>query len=354
MSYHQVWQLYREGKDIADIASQTHLKQRQVEEIIREELDKRIRNRVIFAGVASLMFATVFFLSLSKQFNFFGRSSGIDSSTRLQIVSQNKTHFLKKAPKDRWQVNKGQLAEANFDFLISLRNQVKTMVESALSENESIPEVEKEKKFFSGNLVVSYYYQGATMIPFAGNNQETLGNHLEIVLVADGYQTEPRIKKALSLYDNQWRAVLISAVEMSIPWFNSLITHQLFHAWMDRSQSAKSSTYNQSWDEEELKAFEIERKVLGLQTQGRYLAKIYSVLKRIGEPDTLADFYAKVSLEDLQSLDSLFPQATYLERGMRLSKFYFDLSDSWLIGKYSGEELQKKRIENYRFFLSNI
>lgn len=245
--------------------------------------------------------------------------------------------YALKTDADGWYIDREPVTSGDFIREQDIKMEIHQHINQCLHlfGSRRVAELKNE---FGSKLFISFFdpARDATRITFGSKSEVqkhialTQRGGLEIVLYGRNAQKHPRIQ-GLFQYDHVWRAVFVPALAMSNPWFCGIFLHELSHASDDRrrvTEKKPSGAFpDPTWVDEEIRAHELERGILNVFTNGRYV------------PALIANITKKEAVSDL---DSLFPSAPEAERRLRNAQFLID-STLLLIEKKGGSVEEKRK-----------
>lgn len=348
MDRKEVWRLHKLGWRPSKIAAKLEGDRSTVEQILEEMTVQKLK-RAIIGGAA---IAIVVFLGVLA-FLYVNKRSTVDQPKPVRQVVER---YLAGRPADRWFLTSAQAQGNEFELLRGLIRETEVRLDHTMQYYRGIPEVAMQHRMFAGKFYISFYtdqFGGTSRHVFQGKPEDSQFNSsfIEVVLYGQGQEHAARINNLPAKYDHEWRALILGAVRFSSQWSAAISLHELEHARLDRegAKSARAPFMSDLWISEELQAHgNVEREVLNEATDGRYIQQLRHIVYNKAQITSLEALHNSITLEDLLSMDEIFEQATQREAALRATQYLFDLGEIWLQGKYSGQELLKLRLANYR------
>ena len=142
-------------------------------------------------------------------------------------------------------------------------------------------------------------------------------------------------------YRSDWKAVLMSGIELPDPIFAGFLFHEFYHALchiVDNFPSAMAPMGSREYIIEEVRGHDFETKIIDAATEGKYLECIDHILDRIGDADGFFDLVSQVTLDELRELDKITgtDQGGLLVKNLVISQYLFSLASKY-IDASSGE-----------------
>jgi hypothetical protein len=131
-------------------------------------------------------------------------------------------------------------------------------------------------------------------------------------------------------------------------WYEARSLHELYHAKQDREKAPGSHAPRRSeaFMAEEVEAHSIAKKVLDLQTKGRYSAVVVKIASAKKAKSMMA-FVSSITSKDLKAIDSLFSRPSSDEAPNRVTQYILDLTNEWIRKNYSVMTARKMEIDAY-------
>lgn len=256
---------------------------------------------------------------------------------------------------DRWLMERHPV-DLTFDHDYAVAKQLTRDVNQAFAQHQSIPVVADMRKEFGGHFYTSFLLAvgDGAMTRFLGRSREEVEkisrdeSRHEVAIYSRSVLGNPRLHGSFLVYDREWRALLIPAIDFSDPgWLDALVIHEMYHGWCLRRNlpSSQAPMLSNAWIAEELAAHELESRVLDDSTAGRYSRRLGEIVGR-SKSKSLDDFLAGLTAADVRSLDELFAPAGKLEGALRTAQYFLNLSLTWIDSQ--GGQNSAAKIRAYR------
>ncbi|MCC7356248.1 MAG: hypothetical protein IT410_01360 [Candidatus Doudnabacteria bacterium] len=275
---------------------------------------------------------------------------------------QTMIEFTSKRPEQQWLFSGSQMEATDLAKFTSVSKSTIQKAENSFKTYSNIPEVKQFADKYSGKLYVSLFssatnapmMMGRTGDAFKGHNDPS---YLEICLFDSKARQNPRNQLTLLSFNPRFNSIMLASIDFKEPWFSAFFLHEMYHVkkFREGAQSSKNNQYGTDlWISEEVESHELETKVLDSATKGKFLAAVNAIVEKRKDQTDVNLIPSSLTLEELNSLDGLFPPCSKDEVPFRLSQYIFTTGFSWLEKRFSGAELQKKKIDYYRFITSQF
>ena len=318
-----------------------------------------VRGFVLFVAVCLISFFVVMVVDPQPKTEMTSKNDDPDRGKIEAQVSMINRHSRNK-PEARWllqtpPVDLNQIQIAPKDSMVKkigggiTENQIVAALERYAKELPIISEILGKYK---DNIQISYFFNGRSFylsLDSSGAHQD----NLEICLVSRD-QFDPNFP-SLAYYDQNWKSLILAAIDYPKVIFDGLVCHELGHA-LRHSQNRLSSTSPPGSDlyiEEEVEMHDLESLVFNLATNGRYFASVDSILDTKNNITDFKDVIFSVSINDMRQLDAIVGQ----EYGGRLSRLiamqhYYALATRYLEGlNLVSGDIVKEKIKFYRWLV---
>lgn len=358
----EIRQLLEQGMSARQIAAQTGCSRREVQELagrIKQEKQSRIKKVLAIIAVAVVASAGIFWLITSR------REAVVKSNDPMSwhpAITRSLGELQATYTSDVWLLQDDRVTDEAIQNEIRVSHNYIERMNSALASYESIPEVKTLKEEFGGKFRPTVFSPtaGTSRTLFSGianpKDIEPQPGSLEVCFSPRNAENHPRIRGQLLLYDPNWRALFIGALDYPDKrWFDALAIHELWHAHLHRLGAISSTAPMRSdpWISEELAAHALEDVILNVSTQGKYVSTVHDIASKI-KAVSVGDFMRQIPADDLKRLDEVFIKGSHREGRVRVATYVLTLVRDWLSQRYSGDELQQQQIQAYRMIIQYL
>lgn len=135
-----------------------------------------------------------------------------------------------------------------------------------------------------------------------GINLGNLKNILEICFVPKSEYDDRTFPSSL-FYRSDWQAIVMCGIKWPRPLFDSLLMHEMGHAFADRYGSSNKDPRSTDWILEEVRMHQLGFDVIDHWTKGQYSGVARDICKRYPECVKTEELLGKVKVTELLELD---------------------------------------------------
>lgn len=276
--------------------------------------------------------------------------------------TETMVQFANQRPDQQWLFTGDAIEGKDLDKFVSVSKLTIQKAENSFKTYSQIPEVKKFGDQFSGKLFMSMFSSNTNAPMMMGRGRDAFKGfgdpaYLEICLFDSKARNDPRNQFTLISFNPAFNAMMIAGIDFKEPWFSAFFLHEMYHVrkFREDAESSKKNQYGTDlWISEEVEAHLLETKILDSATKGKYLQAVKTIIDKresYRDPDMLP---SSLTIEELNSLDALFPASSKDESSFRLAQYIVTIGFTWLEKRFSGSELQKKQIDYYRSVTSRF